>query len=114
MIADGMIGSKHRSNCELIAQGLANIGSVIFRGIPATGAMARTSANIKLGAKTPMAGMVHAGTLLVLILFLAPFAQADPLPTLSAVLVYIAWNMLELDQVHTVLTGQIQRCPRAW
>lgn len=106
VVADGMIGSKHRSNCELVAQGLANIGSVIFQGIPATGALARTSANIKLGAKTPVAGMVHAITVLLLILLFAPFAQAIPLPTLSAVLVFIAWNMLELDQVHSILQGK--------
>lgn len=107
VVADGMIGSKHRSNCELVAQGLANFGAVLFRGIPATGALARTSANIKLGAKTPMAGMIHAITVLLLVLFFAPLAGAIPLPTLSAVLVYIAWNMLEFEHIGTILRGKL-------
>lgn len=106
VVADGMIGTKHRSNCELVAQGFANIASILFGGIPATGALARTSANIKMGAQTPMAGMIHAVTILLLILFFAPLAQAIPLPTLSAVLVFIAWTMLELDQVNSILQGK--------
>jgi SulP family sulfate permease len=96
VVADGMMGSRHKSNCELVAQGLANIGSVIFGGIPATGAIARTSANIKMGAKTPLAGMIHAVTLLLLMLFLAPFAAKIPLAALAAVLVFVAWNMSEV------------------
>ncbi len=106
VVADGMIGSKHRSNCELVAQGLANMGSVLFRGIPATGALARTSANIKSGAKTPIAGMIHAITVLLLMLFFAPLTGLIPLPTLSAVLVYIAWNMVEFEQIDVILRGK--------
>lgn len=106
VIADGMTGQRHRSNCELVAQGFGNIGSVIFFGIPASGGIARTSANIRLGAKTPMAGMIHAVTLLLLIVVFAPWASLIPLPTLSAVLVYIAWNMSELHQFIHILKGR--------
>lgn len=106
VVADGMTGNKHRSNCELIAQGLANIGSIIFGGIPATGAIARTSANVKMGAKTPVAGMTHAITLLLLMLFLAPLAAKIPLCALSAVLIYVAWNMSELGHFIEILKGQ--------
>lgn len=106
VVADGMTGNKHRSNGELVAQGLANIGSIIFGGIPATGAIARTSANIRLGAKTPVAGMIHAITLLLLMVFLAPFAGKIPLASLSGVLVFIAWNMSELPHFMEILKGQ--------
>jgi sulfate permease, SulP family len=106
VVADGVIGHRHRSNCELIAQGLANIGSIFFGGIPATGAIARTMANIKMGAKTPLAGIVHAVTLLLLMLFLAPAASKVPLPALAGVLVFVAWNMSELDHFFSILKGQ--------
>lgn len=96
VVADSMTGHKHRSNTELIAQGFANIGSIIFGGIPATGAIARTTANIKLGAKTPLSGMIHAVTLLILMLLLAPLAAKIPLAALAAVLIFVAWNMSEL------------------
>lgn len=105
VVADGMIGTRHRSNIELIAQGLGNIGSVIFGGIPATGAIARTSANVKLGAKTPMAGMIHALTLLLLMLFLAPLAGKIPLAALAGVLMFVAWNMSELPHFIEILKG---------
>ncbi|MBS4166475.1 putative sulfate transporter YvdB [Neochlamydia sp. AcF65] len=105
VVADGMIGTKHKSNGELVAQGLANIGSVIFGGIPATGALARTSANIKMGAKTPVAGMIHAITLLLLMLFLAPLAGKIPLAALAGVLTFVAWNMSELPHVIEILKG---------
>lgn len=105
VVADGMIGTKHRSNCELVAQGLANIGSILFGGIPATGAIARTSANIKLGAKTPVSGMIHALTLLFLMLCLAPLAGKIPLASLSALLVFVAWNMSELPHFIGILKG---------
>lgn len=95
VIGDGMIGGRHRSNCELIAQGFANFGSVIFGGIPATGAIARTAANVKTGAQTPMAGMIHALILLFILYFLAPVVSKIPLPALSAILVMVAWNMSE-------------------
>ncbi|MES2199928.1 MAG: sulfate permease [Chlamydiota bacterium] len=97
VIGDGMTGGRHKSNCELMGQGIANFASVLFGGIPATGAIARTAVNIKSGAKTPVAGMVHALTLLAIILFLAPVISYIPLPTLSAVLIMVAWNMSEID-----------------
>lgn len=106
VVADGMTGNKHRSNCELIAQGLANIGSIIFGGIPATGAIARTSANIKMGAKTPVAGMVHSFTLLLIMLFFAPLAGKIPLPALAGVLIFVAWNMSELPHFIEILKGE--------
>jgi SulP family sulfate permease len=105
-VADGMTGNRHRSNCELVAQGLANIGSIIFGGIPATGAIARTTANIRMGAKTPVAGMIHSITLLLLMLLLAPLAAKIPLCALSAVLVYVAWNMSEIGHFIEILKSQ--------
>lgn len=96
VIGDGMIGGRHRSNCELIAQGIANFGSVIFGGIPATGAIARTAANVKTGALTPMAGMIHAIILFFILYCLAPVVSKIPLAALSAVLVMVAWNMSEV------------------
>lgn len=105
-VADGMTGHRHRSNCELVAQGMANIGSIIFGGIPATGAIARTTANIRMGAKTPVAGMIHSVTLLLLMLLLAPLAAKIPLCALSAVLIYVAWNMSELEHFFEILKSQ--------
>ncbi len=107
MVADGLIGHRHRSNCELVAQGFANIGSVIFGGIPATGAIARTTMNIKMGAKTPLAGMIHALTLFFLMFFLAPFTAKIPLCILAAVLIFIAWNISELEHFIAILRSQI-------
>lgn len=95
VIADGMMGSRHKSNCELVGQGIANFASILFGGIPATGAIARTAANIKNGAQTPVAGMVHAITLFFIILFLAPIVSLIPLASLAAVLIMVAWNMSE-------------------
>lgn len=106
VVADGMTGHRHRSNCELVAQGLANIGSIIFGGIPATGAIARTSANIRMGAKTPIAGIIHSATLLLLMLLLAPLAAKIPLCALSAILIYVAWNMSELGHFIEILRSQ--------
>lgn len=106
VVADGMIGEKHKSNLELIAQGIANFGSVIFNGIPATGAIARTSANIKLGAKTPVSGIIHAITLLILMLFLAPLAGLIPLSALAGILLFVAWNMAELPHFLEILRGK--------
>lgn len=105
-VADGMTGNRHRSNCELVAQGAANIGSILFGGIPATGAIARTAANVKMGAKTPVAGMIHAATLFLLMLLLAPWAAKIPLCALSAVLVYVAWNMSELGHFLGILRSE--------
>lgn len=96
VIGDGMMGGRHRSNCELVAQGCANFGSVLFGGIPATGAIARTAANVKTGAQTPLAGMIHALTLLAIMVFFAPIVSKIPLAALSAVLLMVAWNMSEI------------------
>lgn len=93
VVADGMIGSKHRSNMELTAQGAANIASALFGGIPATGAIARTAANIKNGGRTPIAGMVHAVVLLVILVILMPYAALIPMPTIAAILFIVAYNM---------------------
>ncbi len=93
VVADGMIGSKHRSNMELTAQGAANIASALFGGIPATGAIARTAANIKNGGRTPIAGMVHAVVLLVVLVILMPYASMIPMPTIAAILFVVAYNM---------------------
>src|SRR6185295_10942386 len=103
VVADGMTGYRHRSDQELIAQGLANIGSTFFFGVPATGAIARTVANIKAGGKTPVAGMLHAVFLLCFMLALAPLAKMIPLATLAAVLLVVAWNISELDHFRTLL-----------
>lgn len=96
-VADGMTGGRHRSNTELIAQGMANIASSIFGGIPATGAIARTATNIKAGGKTPIAGIIHAITLMLLLLFLAPMAKLIPMSCLAGILVVVSYNMSELD-----------------
>lgn len=93
VVADGMIGSKHRSNMELIAQGFANVGSALFGGIPATGAIARTAANVKNGGRTPIAGMVHSVLLLVILVLLMPYASLIPMPTIAAILFIVAYNM---------------------
>lgn len=108
VVADGTTGTRHRSNCELFAQGIGNLGSACFGGIPATGAIARTSANIKMNAKTPFAGMIHAITLLLLMVLFAPFAVMIPMPTLAAVLIFVAWNMSEIKHF-----GEIFRGPRS-
>jgi len=93
VVSDGMIGSRHRSNMELVAQGIGNICSGLFGGIPATGAIARTAANVKNGGRTPIAGMVHAIVLAVIMLVLMPYAALIPMTTLSAVLIIVAYNM---------------------
>lgn len=95
VVADGMIGSRHRSNMELIAQGVANLAAPLFGGIPATGAIARTATNIKNGGRTPVAGIVHALTLLVITLFVGQWAALVPLATLAAILVVVAYHMSE-------------------
>ena len=93
VVADSMIGSKHRPNMELVAQGAGNIASACFGGIPATGAIARTAANIKNGGRTPVAGMVHSVTLLLVVVFLMPFAKLIPMPCIAAILFQVAYNM---------------------
>lgn len=93
VVADTMINDKHRPNTELIAQGLGNIGSALFGGIPATGAIARTAANIKNNGRTPVAGMVHALVLLLVLVVLMPYAALIPMPTIAAILFLVAYNM---------------------
>lgn len=95
VVADGMINSKHRSNTELIAQGAGNMASAFFGGIPATGAIARTAANIKNGGRTPIAGMVHSITLVLVLVVLMPFAGMIPMPTIAAILFIVAYNMCQ-------------------
>ena len=95
VVADGMIGGRHRSNMELVAQGTANIVSALFGGMPATGAIARTATNVKNGARTPVAGMIHALTLLVITLFFGRWAGLIPMATLAAILVVVAYHMSE-------------------
>ena len=93
VVSDGMIGSKHKSNAELVGQGVGNILSALFGGIPATGAIARTAANVKNGGRTPVAGMIHALTLLLILLFLMPYASYIPMSCLAAILIIVGYNM---------------------
>lgn len=93
VVADGMIGGHHRSNAELVGQGVGNVMSSLFGGIPATGAIARTAANVKNGGRTPIAGIVHAVVLLLILLFLMPYASMIPMTTLAAILIMVAYNM---------------------
>lgn len=95
VVADGMTNSKHRSNAELVAQGIGNLGSALFGGIPATGAIARTAANIKSGGKTPVSGMVHALVLLLILVLLMPYAALIPMPVIAAILFHVAYNMCQ-------------------
>ena len=95
VVADGMINGKHRSDMELVAQGAGNIASALFGGIPATGAIARTAANIKNGGKTPIAGMVHSITLVIVLVVLMPYAGRIPMPTIAAILFIVAYNMCQ-------------------
>ncbi len=95
MVADKMIHGRHRPNAELTAQGAANIASALFMGLPATGAIARTATNIKAGGRTPVAGMVHAVVILLVMLLAAPVAGYLAMPALAALLVITAWNMTE-------------------
>jgi SulP family sulfate permease len=103
VVADGMTGSRHKSDQELVAQGVANLASAAFFGLPATGAIARTAANIKSGGTTPIAGILHALIIFVFMLALAPIAKGVPLPALAAVLVMVAWNICEIDHFKSLL-----------
>ena len=106
VVADSMVNSRHNSNMELVAQGAGNIASVLFGGIPATGAIARTAANAKNGGRTPIAGMVHAVVLFLVLMFLMPLAGLIPMPTIAAILFVVAYNMSEWKKfVHTVKTA---------
>jgi SulP family sulfate permease len=103
VIADAVIGSRHKPNCELIAQGLANIGSVIFGGMPATAAIARTATNIKTGAQTPVAGMIHAAVVFLLLYTCSSLVGHIPLASLAAILVVVSWNMSELPHFYRLM-----------
>lgn len=103
VVADGMTGDRHNPNVELVAQGLANIASPLFGGIPATGAIARTATNIRAGGRSPVSGIVHAATLLLILLVAAPLASYIPLTTLAAVLFVVAYNMGEWHEIGAIL-----------
>ena len=103
VVADGMTGRRHRSNCELVAQGVANIGSALFGGLCVTGTIARTATNVRAGARSPIAGMLHAGFLLLFMLLAAPLASLIPLASLAGVLTIVAWNMAEKHEFMTLL-----------
>ncbi|MDR1220004.1 MAG: STAS domain-containing protein [Treponema sp.] len=103
VVADGMTGDRHNSNTELVAQGVGNIASVIFGGIPATGAIARTATNIKSGATSPVSGVVHSAVLVLFVLFLAPVASTIPLACLSATLMIVSWDMSDIPRVIRII-----------
>lgn len=103
VVADGMTGQRHRSNAELVAQGVANAASALVAGLPATGALARTATNIRAGARSPVAGMAHAGFLLAFMLMLAPLMVYVPLSVLAALLLVVAWNMAEVHRFKQLL-----------
>jgi sulfate permease, SulP family len=107
VVADGMIGGRHRSNCELVAQGVANVASALFGGLPATGALARTATNVRAGARSPISGMAHAVFLLAFMLVLAPWMRYIPLAALAAVLLLVAWNMAEIESFRHLLQGPV-------
>ncbi len=108
VVADGMSGTRHKSNAELLGQGIANIASGIFGGLPATGAIARTATNIKAGARTPIAGIMHAVWIFLFMLLLSPLIVKVPLAALAAILMVVAWNMSEIKHVR-----EIMRAPRS-
>jgi SulP family sulfate permease len=103
VVADGMTGRRHRSNCELVAQGFANIGSALFGGICVTGTIARTATNVRAGARSPISGMLHSVFLLLFMLIAAPLASYIPLAALASVLVVVAWNMAEKQEFATLI-----------
>lgn len=105
VVADGMTGGRHRSNTELIAQGVANMCSAIFGGIPATGAIARTATNIKNGGKTPVSGIIHALTLFIIMFFVGQWAALIPMATLAGILIAVAYNMSERESFVSILKG---------
>jgi sulfate permease, SulP family len=107
VVADGMTGQRHRSNAELVAQGIANTASALFGGLPATGAIARTATNVRAGGRTPVAGMLHAVFVLIFMLVLAPIMRFVPLAALAAVLVIVAWGMSEIERFKHLLQAPI-------
>ncbi|HWA69244.1 MAG TPA: solute carrier family 23 protein, partial [Rhizomicrobium sp.] len=108
-VADSMTGRRHRSNMELVAQGIANIGSALFGGLPVTGTIARTATNVRAGAKSPLSGMMHALFVLLFLLVAAPLASFVPLAALAGVLVVVCWNMADRGE----FAGLLRRWPSA-
>ncbi|CAN0223768.1 unnamed protein product, partial [Chrysoparadoxa australica] len=106
MVADRMIEGKHRPNAEMLAQGAANIGSSLFGGLPVTGAIARTATNVRAGGRTPVAGLVHATTILVVMLVAAPLAGKLAMPALAGLLILTAWNMSEPHKWRGYMSGR--------
>ncbi len=107
VVSDGMIGGRHRSNCELVAQGVANGASALIGGLPATGAIVRTSTNVRAGATSPVAGMAHAGFILLFVLAAAPLANYVPLPAMAGLLMLVAWNMSEIERIRQLMRSPI-------
>ncbi|HOX72463.1 MAG TPA: SulP family inorganic anion transporter [Dokdonella sp.] len=107
VVSDGMIGGRHRSNCELVAQGVANTASALVGGLPATGAIVRTATNVRAGARSPVAGMAHAGFILLFVLVAAPLANYVPLPAMAALLLLVAWNMSEFERIRQLMRSPL-------
>ena len=107
VVSDGMIDGRHRSNCELVAQGVANGASALIGGLPATGAIVRTATNVRAGARSPVAGMAHAVFILIFVVIAAPLANQVPLPAMAALLVIVAWNMSEIERIRQLLRSPL-------
>ena len=107
VVSDGMTGGRHRSNCELVAQGVANTASALVGGLPATGAIVRTATNVRAGGRTPVAGMAHALFILLFVLAAAPLANRVPLPAMAALLLVVAWNMSEIDRIRQLMRSPV-------
>ncbi len=107
VVSDGMIEGRHRSNCELVAQGIANGASALIGGLPATGAIVRTATNVRAGARSPVAGMAHAVFILIFMLAAAPLANQVPLPAMAALLLIVAWNMSEIERIRQLMRSPI-------
>ena len=107
VVADGMIDGQHRSNCELVAQGIANGASALIGGLPATGAIVRTATNVRAGARSPVAGMAHAVFILLFVVIAAPLANRVPLPAMAALLMIVAWNMSEIERIRQLLRSPL-------
>ncbi|MEO6927088.1 MAG: SulP family inorganic anion transporter [Rhodanobacter sp.] len=103
VVSDGMIDGRHRSNCELVAQGVANAASALIGGLPATGAIVRTATNVRAGARSPVAGMAHAVFILIFMVAAAPLANRVPLPAMAALLLIVAWNMSEIERIRQLM-----------
>ncbi len=107
VVSDGMIDGRHRSNCELVAQGVANGASALIGGLPATGAIVRTATNVRAGARSPIAGMAHAVFILIFVVIAAPLANQVPLPAMAALLLIVAWNMSEIERIRQLMRSPI-------